>query len=45
MTVFVLVDIIDGYVYGVFADEEKAYEWGNTYLRNTRWDIYEREVM
>lgn len=44
MKVFVLVDDIDGYIYGVFADEEKAYKWGNTHLEGTRWSVDEKEV-
>ena len=44
MTVFVLVSTIDGYVYGVFDDEEKAYEHGNFGVSGLSWDVYEREV-
>jgi hypothetical protein len=44
MTVFVLVDNTDGFVYGVFTDEEKAYDEGNALHRPGCWDVYEREV-
>ena len=44
MTVFVLVDTNDGFVYGVFTDEGKAYEEGNALHRPGRWEVYEREV-
>lgn len=44
MTVFVLVDTNDGFVYGVFTDEDKAYEEGNALHRPGCWDVYEREV-
>ena len=44
MKVFVLVSIIDGYCYGVFADETKAYDIGNNLHRPAEWEVYEREV-
>ena len=44
MTVFVLVDNSDGFVHGVFTDEEKAYDAGNALHRSGQWDVYEREV-
>lgn len=43
MTVYVLVSTTDGYVYGVFDDEEKAFEYGN-HRCGLSWDVYEREV-
>ena len=42
-TVFVLVNINDGFVYGVYTDEEKAFEHGNR-LNCCAWDVVEREV-
>lgn len=42
-TVFVLVNINDGFVYGVYTDEEKAYEDGNR-LHCRAWDVVERAV-
>ena len=44
MVVFVLVDTNDGFVYGVFTDEEKAYNEGNALHRPGQWDVCEREV-
>jgi len=43
MTVFVLVNINDGFVYGVYSDEQKAYDHGNT-LTCRAWDVVSREV-
>ena len=43
MIVFVLVDVNDGFVYGVYADEEKAYEEGNRLLY-CAWEVAERVV-
>lgn len=43
MTVFVLVNLNDGFVYGVYTSEEKAYERGNE-LRCRAWEVFEREV-
>ena len=42
-TVFVLVNLNDGFVYGVYTDEEKAYERGNE-IRCRAWDVVERVV-
>lgn len=45
MKVFVLVNTLDGFVYGVFTNEDDAWEWGNTQIGcSTQWDIFEREV-
>lgn len=44
MTVFVLVSVIDGYCYGAFITEEKAYEVGNALHRPATWEVYECEV-
>lgn len=45
MKVFVLVNTLDGFVYGVFTKENDAWEWGNTQIGcSTQWDIFEREV-
>jgi hypothetical protein len=43
MTVYVLVGC-SGYVYGVFDDEEKAYDYGENELPGVAWDVVEREV-
>ncbi len=44
MTVFVLVDTNDGFVYGVYTDEQQAYDEGNALRKPGRWEVYEREV-
>ena len=43
MIVYILVNVIDGYIYGVYTSEKEAYRKGNT-LRGCRWEVYEREV-
>lgn len=46
MKVFVLVNIEDGFVYGVFANEDDAWEWGDTQLNHSiRYEVFEREVL
>ena len=42
-TVFVLVNINDGFVYGVYTDKEKAYEHGSRWPCHT-WNVVERIV-
>lgn len=44
MTVFVLVDTNDGFVQGVFIDEDTAYAEGYALHQPGRWEVYEREV-
>ena len=45
MTVFVLVNIHDGFVYGVYDDEQKAYDHGNRLTCGINsWDVFTREV-
>ena len=44
MMVWVLVDVT-GYVYGVFDDEQKAYDFGNQEYPGRAWDVVEREVL
>ena len=44
MTVWILVDV-SGYVYGVFDNEQKAYDCGNQEYPSQAWDVVEREVL
>lgn len=45
MKVYVLVGIENGYVYGVFVNEDDAWEWGEIQLNPfIRYDVIEKEV-
>ena len=44
MTVWILVDA-SGYIFGVFDNEQKAYDYGNQEYPGRAWDVVEREVM
>lgn len=45
MVVYVLVSTTDGYVYGVFDDEDKAFDYADCRVEDHNWEVYAREVL